>query len=89
MVHTGQLKGSLVGRQEKMMYIPDIYTRAQNEWVDSFYRQNGYLGMWNLKIKTDKIDPLLQKTLEMYIFYIFLLNQKSVNVDLAMMVYSM
>nr|XP_034332710.1 E3 UFM1-protein ligase 1 isoform X2 [Crassostrea gigas] len=43
MVHTGQLKGSLVGRQEKMMYIPDIYTRAQNEWVDSFYRQNGYL----------------------------------------------
>lgn len=72
-----------------MMYIPDIYTRAQNEWVDSFYRQNGYLGMWNLKIKTDKIDPLLQKTLEMYIFYIFLLNQKSVYVDLAMMVYSM
>lgn len=43
MVHTSQLKGSLVGRQEKMMYIPDIYTRAQNEWVDSFYRQNGYL----------------------------------------------
>nr|XP_022294660.1 E3 UFM1-protein ligase 1-like isoform X1 [Crassostrea virginica] len=43
LVHTGKIKGSLIGRQEKMVYIPDIYTKAQNEWVDSFYRQNGYL----------------------------------------------
>lgn len=70
-----------------MMYIPDIYTRAQNEWVDSFYRQNGYLGTWNLKIKTDKVEPFLQTTLEIYIFYIFP-YQKSVYVDLAIMVYS-
>ncbi|XP_061176553.1 E3 UFM1-protein ligase 1-like [Saccostrea echinata] len=43
LVHTGRLKGSLIGRQEKMMYIPEIYTKAQNDWVDNFYKQNGYL----------------------------------------------
>ena len=26
------------------MYIPDIYSKTQNQWVDSFYKQNGYLG---------------------------------------------
>ncbi|XP_062605346.1 E3 UFM1-protein ligase 1-like isoform X2 [Saccostrea cucullata] len=43
LVHTGRLKGNLIGRQEKMMYIPEIYTKAQNDWVDNFYKQNGYL----------------------------------------------
>ncbi|XP_071497696.1 E3 UFM1-protein ligase 1-like [Diadema antillarum] len=38
-----RLKGSLSGRQDKALYIPDIFSRTQNEWVDSFYRQNGYL----------------------------------------------
>ena len=35
-----------------MVYIPDIYTKAQNEWVDSFYRQNGYLGTVNRSLKS-------------------------------------
>ncbi|XP_048769185.2 E3 UFM1-protein ligase 1-like isoform X2 [Ostrea edulis] len=55
-VHTGRLKGSLVGRQEKMIYIPDIYTRAQNEWVDNFYKQNGYLEYDNL-VRLGISDP--------------------------------
>ncbi|XP_041463114.1 E3 UFM1-protein ligase 1-like [Lytechinus variegatus] len=39
-----RLKGSLMGgRQEKASYIPDIFTKTQNDWVDSFYAQNGYL----------------------------------------------
>jgi hypothetical protein len=29
---------------EKALYVPDIYTKSQNDWVDSFYKQNGYLG---------------------------------------------
>jgi len=46
LVNTGRLKGSVVGgRQDKAVYIPDIYTKTQNSWVDSFLQQNGYLGM--------------------------------------------
>ncbi|XP_056150563.1 E3 UFM1-protein ligase 1 [Lampris incognitus] len=44
LVNTGRLKGVVVGgRQDKAMYIPDIYSKTQNTWVDSFLRQNGYL----------------------------------------------
>ncbi|XP_042359746.1 E3 UFM1-protein ligase 1 [Plectropomus leopardus] len=43
-VNTGRLKGSVVGgRQDKAVYIPDIYSKTQNAWVDSFLQQNGYL----------------------------------------------
>lgn len=45
LVNTGRLKGSVVGgRQDKAVYIPDIYSKTQNTWVDSFLQQNGYLG---------------------------------------------
>nr|XP_019947507.1 PREDICTED: E3 UFM1-protein ligase 1 [Paralichthys olivaceus] len=44
LVNTGRLKGSMVGgRQDKAVYIPDIYAKTQNAWVDSFLQQNGYL----------------------------------------------
>ncbi|KAK5600581.1 E3 UFM1-protein ligase 1 [Crenichthys baileyi] len=44
LVNSGRLKGSVVGgRQDKAVYIPDIYARTQNNWVDSFLQQNGYL----------------------------------------------
>ena len=45
LVNMKRLAGSISGgRQEKATYVPDIYTRTQNQWVDSFYKQNGYLG---------------------------------------------
>ena len=45
LINTNRLSGNLSGgRQDTAQYIPDIYTRAQNDWVDSFYKQNGYLG---------------------------------------------
>lgn len=45
LVQSGRLQGSVVGgRQDKSVYIPDIYARTQNAWVDSFLQQNGYLG---------------------------------------------
>lgn len=41
----GRLKGNVVGgRRDKAVYIPDIYSKTQNTWVDSFLHQNGYLG---------------------------------------------
>lgn len=42
---SGQIRGSLSGgRSEKTAtYIPEIYAKAQNDWVDSFYKQNQYL----------------------------------------------
>uniref|UniRef100_A0A8C5NHJ6 E3 UFM1-protein ligase 1 n=1 Tax=Gouania willdenowi TaxID=441366 RepID=A0A8C5NHJ6_GOUWI len=44
LVNTGRLKGNVIGgRQDKAIYIPDIYARTQNSWVDSFFQQNGYL----------------------------------------------
>ena len=45
LIHDGELAGSLTGgRQEKAIYIPTIYTKAQDDWVDSSFKQNGYLG---------------------------------------------
>ncbi|NXC93168.1 UFL1 ligase, partial [Certhia familiaris] len=44
LVNAGRLKGTVVGgRQDKAVFIPDIYSRTQNKWVDSFFKQNGYL----------------------------------------------
>ncbi len=49
LVNSGRLKGSVVGgRQDKAIYIPDIYSKAQNTWVESFLKQNGYLGAFIL-----------------------------------------
>lgn len=39
-----QTHGTVSGRQgATSTYIPYIYSKAQSEWVDNFYRQNGYL----------------------------------------------
>ncbi|KAM7136533.1 E3 UFM1-protein ligase 1 isoform 2-T2 [Molossus nigricans] len=44
LVNSGRLRGTVVGgRQDKAMFLPDIYSRTQSTWVDSFFRQNGYL----------------------------------------------
>ncbi|EHB11491.1 UPF0555 protein KIAA0776-like protein [Heterocephalus glaber] len=44
LVNRGRLRGTVVGgRQDKAVFIPDIYSRTQSTWVDSFFRQNGYL----------------------------------------------
>ncbi|XP_002746881.1 E3 UFM1-protein ligase 1 [Callithrix jacchus] len=44
LVNSGRLRGTVVGgRQDKAVFIPDIYSRTQSTWVDSFFRQNGYL----------------------------------------------
>ncbi|XP_038655481.1 E3 UFM1-protein ligase 1 isoform X2 [Scyliorhinus canicula] len=43
-ISSGRLNGAVIGgRQDKAVYIPDIYSRTQNNWVDSFFKQNGYL----------------------------------------------
>jgi hypothetical protein len=38
-----ELAGDLQGRQDKAVYIPHVYVRNQNNWVDSFLGNNGYL----------------------------------------------
>lgn len=44
LVNSGRLRGTVVGgRQDKAVFIPDMYSRTQSTWVDSFFRQNGYL----------------------------------------------
>ena len=45
LVSSGRLAGSISGgRQDQAQYVPSIYVRSQNEWVDNFLKQNGYLG---------------------------------------------
>ncbi|XP_072018738.1 E3 UFM1-protein ligase 1-like [Amphiura filiformis] len=44
LVSSGRLCGSISGgRQDRASYVPEIYAKTQNNWVDSFYKQNGYL----------------------------------------------
>ncbi|KAJ8026429.1 E3 UFM1-protein ligase 1 [Holothuria leucospilota] len=44
LVSCGRLNGDIVGgRQDNASYVPEIYSKTQNNWMDSFYAQNGYL----------------------------------------------
>ncbi|XP_039305395.1 E3 UFM1-protein ligase 1 homolog [Solenopsis invicta] len=39
-----QVPGIITGKQTgNGIYIPTIYSKSQNEWVENFYKQNGYL----------------------------------------------
>ena len=46
LIYSKRIKGSISGGRQANVstYIPDIYSRSQSEWVDSFLKQNGYLG---------------------------------------------
>lgn len=45
LVSSGRVLGSVVGgRQDKAVFVPDVYCRAQNTWVESFLTHNAYLG---------------------------------------------
>lgn len=35
--------GVVTSKQVGAQYVPHIYTRNQSDWIESFYRQNGYL----------------------------------------------
>ena len=48
LVNSGRLNGHIQGRQDKALYVPEIYTKTQNAWIDSFFNQNGYIGKSNL-----------------------------------------
>ncbi|XP_028393266.1 E3 UFM1-protein ligase 1 homolog [Dendronephthya gigantea] len=48
LIKQGRLSGTIQGRQDKANFIPDIYSKTQNDWVDAFYQQNGYLEYDNL-----------------------------------------
>lgn len=45
LVEMKQVPGVITGKQQggSSMYIPAIYSKSQNDWVNSFYKQNGYL----------------------------------------------
>ncbi|XP_046474910.1 E3 UFM1-protein ligase 1 homolog [Neodiprion pinetum] len=39
-----QVPGVVTGKQGgNGIYVPSIYSKSQNDWVDNFYKQNGYL----------------------------------------------
>lgn len=42
-IHEINPAGVVTSKQQGAQYIPNAYTKNQTDWVDSFYRQNGYL----------------------------------------------
>lgn len=46
LVANGTVKGSLFGSRQVMsaVFVPFIFTKAQQQYVASFFKQNGYLG---------------------------------------------
>nr|CAD7414057.1 unnamed protein product [Timema poppensis] len=44
LMHGKQVPGVVTGKQAgSSIYVPAIYSKSQNDWVNGFYRQNGYL----------------------------------------------
>ncbi|XP_035218444.1 E3 UFM1-protein ligase 1-like [Stegodyphus dumicola] len=44
LIKEGRLAASISGgKSERAIFIPDIYAKSQNDWIDAFYDQNGYL----------------------------------------------
>ena len=55
LISSGQLAGSLRGRMDKAVYIPNIYTQMQSAWTDSFLASNGYLGINYIHRSSDNV----------------------------------
>lgn len=75
LVNSGRLRGTVVGgRQDKAVFVPDIYSRTQSTWVDSFFRQNGYLGNYfflSLKLKLLILHTFLESTVLVQGVYVY------------------
>ncbi|XP_068755117.1 E3 UFM1-protein ligase 1 homolog isoform X1 [Montipora capricornis] len=39
----GRISGSIQGRLDKAVFVPDIYSKTQASWIDDFFKQNGYI----------------------------------------------
>ena len=48
----GQIKGNLIGARQvsSAIFLPDFYVSAQKQYVESFLKQNGYIGMLYLTL---------------------------------------
>ncbi|KAK2846306.1 hypothetical protein Q7C36_011160 [Tachysurus vachellii] len=58
LVNSGRVRGSIVGgRQDKAVFVPDVYCRAQNAWIESFLTHNSYLEFESLS-RLGIPDPL-------------------------------
>ena len=51
LVASGQVKGGLFGGRQVMsaVFVPAIFTKAQQQYVSSFFKQNGYIEYSSLK----------------------------------------
>lgn len=43
LLHELNPPGAVTSKQQSAQFIPHVYTKNQSEWVESFYKQNGYL----------------------------------------------
>ena len=43
LISSQRLSGSIQGGKEKATYIPEIYSKTQMDYVDSFFKQNNYI----------------------------------------------
>ena len=71
LVSSKRLRGSLTGgKADKAQYIPDNFLTAQNQWVDAFYQQNGYLGDFPYTDRCSKSAGCVYTNLDMCTFVI-------------------
>jgi hypothetical protein len=40
----GRVNGTIQGRTDRAMFVPNVFSQARQAWIDSFFSQNGYMG---------------------------------------------
>lgn len=65
-----QIPGVVAGKQgTNSLYIPTIYSKSQNEWLNNFYKQNGYLGLYYILLWNNVDDKIIVYKIEYKIAY--------------------
>ncbi|XP_063605952.1 E3 UFM1-protein ligase 1-like [Penaeus indicus] len=67
LIATRRVLGIMTGNRQlhMAMYIPHIYSRTQKEWVDNFWKQNGYLELDGLRrIGIDNPEAFVRRHLK-------------------------
>jgi len=48
LIQSNRLSGAIQGRNEKAVFVPEIYSKAQTGYIDSFFQENGYIGKFRI-----------------------------------------
>jgi len=43
LIVSGQINGAIQGRTERAVFVPAVFSHARQQWIESFYSQNGFI----------------------------------------------